>query len=167
MRSSHFFSRRSLKSYTSQNMLMLHKPKCGEDDICSIGTLSESHIYQKNHFHKNPLYFRIYADSEADFVIDNYSLGNKTTNIYTQNPVLNGYKTISELDDVLKSGYYKSLLGYIYVGWFVSEITKLENKMGFYFKLSKKDIFMTEEDEEDLKNNVVCRFCEKTLFLIK
>ena len=35
----------------------------------------------------------------------------KTTNIYKQNPVLNGYRIISELD-VLKSGYHKSPLGY-------------------------------------------------------
>ena len=33
--------------------------------------------------------------------------------------------------------------------------------MAVYFKNTKKDIIMTEEDEEDFKNNNVCRFCEK------
>ena len=33
--------------------------------------------------------------------------------------------------------------------------------MAFYFKNTKKEIIMTEEDEEDFKINNVCRFCEK------
>ena len=33
--------------------------------------------------------------------------------------------------------------------------------MAFYFKNTKKDIIMTEEDEEVYKNNDICRFCEK------
>ena len=55
-------------------------------------------------FHKNPLYFRIYADFEADNEKDNSIVRNKTTNIYKQNPVLNGYRIVSELEDVLQSG---------------------------------------------------------------
>ena len=55
---------------------------------------------------------------------------------------------VSELNDVLKSGYYHSPLGYENVDWFVNEIIKLENKMNFYFKNTKKDIIMTKEDEE-------------------
>ena len=123
-----------------------------------------SHIYiGKKHFHKNPLYFRIYADFEADNEKDNSKIGNKTTNIYKQNPVLNGYYIISELEDVLKSGYYESPLGYDNVDWFVKEIIKLENKMAFYFKNTKKDIIMTEDDEEDYRNDNICRFCEKNI----
>ena len=34
--------------------------------------------------------FRIYANFEAHNEKDNSNLGNKTTNIYKQNPVLNG-----------------------------------------------------------------------------
>ena len=116
---------------------------------------------EKKHFHKNPLYFRIYADFEADNEIDNSSIGNKTTNIYKQNLVLNGYHRESELEDVLQSSYCKSPLGYDDVDWFVVEVIKLENKMTFYFKNTKKDIIMTEEDEEDFRNNNICRFCEK------
>ena len=31
--------------------------------------------------------------------------------------------------------------------------------MVFYFKNTNKDILMTEEDEEDYRNNNFCRFC--------
>ena len=39
--------------------------------------------------------------------------------------------------------------------------------MAFYFKNTKKDIIMTEEADEDFRNNNICRFCEKILNLIK
>ena len=58
--------RRCLNSYTSENMLVLHKPKCENNDITAVTTSNESHIYWKEQFHKNSLYFRIYADFEAD-----------------------------------------------------------------------------------------------------
>ena len=65
------------------------------------------------------------------------------------------------MDDVLKSSYYKSALGYDNVDWFVDEVRKLENKMSFYFENTKKDIVLTQEDEEDYRNNNICCFCEK------
>ena len=144
-------------------MLMLHKPKSENIDITTIRTSSESHIHWKKHFHKNPIYFKIYADFEADNEKDNSSVGNKTTNIYKRNPVLNGYRIVSELEDVLQSGYYKSPLGYDNVDWFVDEVIKLENKMAFYFKKTEKDINMTKKNEEDYRNNNICRFCEKNI----
>ena len=67
------------------------------------------------------------------------------------------------MNDVLESGYYESPLGYDNVDWFVKEIIKLENKMAFYFKETKKDIIMKQEDEEDFKNNNICRFCGKEI----
>ena len=152
-----------MKSYTSENMLIKHKPKCENNDITATKTSNESHLHWKKHFHKNPLYFRIYADFEADNENDNSVVGNKTTNIYRQNPVLNGYHIVSELEDVLKSEYYKSPLGYDNVNWFVDEVIKLENKLAFYFKNTKKHINMLEEDEEDYKNNNICRFCGKII----
>ena len=121
---------------------------------------NESHIKWKKHFYKNPLYFRIYADFEADNEIDDSSIGNKTTKIFKQNPIFNGYNIVSELNDVLESGYYKSPLGYDNVDWFVNEVITLENKMAFYIKNTKKNIISTEEDEEDSENNNICRFCE-------
>ena len=158
-----FICRRCLSSYTSENMLIKHKEKCGYDNITSIKTSNESHHQWKKHFHKNLLYFRIYADFEADNEKDDSVVGNKTTNIYKQNPVINGYHIVSEIEDVLKSVYYKSPLGYDNVDWFVDEVIKLENKMAFYFKNTNKDIIMTPEDEQDYKNNNICRFCEKII----
>ena len=99
-----FVCRRGFNSYTCEIALINHKEKCGDDNICTIRTSNESHLYWKKHFHKNPLYLRIIADFEADNEKDDYKIGNKTTNIYKQKPVLNGYNIISELNDVLKSG---------------------------------------------------------------
>ena len=144
-----FLCRRCLSSNTCENMLKIHKPKCENNDISTIRTSPESHHHWKKPFHKNPFYFRIYADFEADDEKDNTIIGNKTTNIYKQIPVLNGYRIESELEDVLQSGYYKSPLGKHNVDWFVNEVKKLENNMAFYFKKTKKDIIMTEKDEDD------------------
>ena len=58
-------------------MLMLHKPKCENYYITTIRTSSESHIQWKKHFHKKPLYFRLYANFVADNEIDNSSKVNK------------------------------------------------------------------------------------------
>ena len=80
---------------------MIHKPKCDNNDITTIGTSSESHLPWKKQFHKNPLYFRIYADFKADNEKDNSSIRNKTTNIYKQYLVFNGYQLESELEDFL------------------------------------------------------------------
>ena len=142
-------------------MLMLRKQKCGEDKLTTIRTSLDSHICWKNHFHRNPLYFRIYADFEADKEIVTSSIGDKTTNIYKQNPVLNGYNILSELEDVLKSGYYKPPLGYNNINWLVNEVIKLENKMAFYFQNTKKSIIMAKGDEEHYRKIIICRFCDK------
>ena len=144
-------------------MFMKHKQKCGEDNITTFRTSSESHLHWKNHFHKNTLDFRIYADFEAENEIDNSNIGNKTTNIYKQNPILDGYHIESELEGILESGYHKSPLGYNNVDWFVDEVIKLESKMVLYFKNTKKDMVLTEENEEDYRNNNICRFCEKNI----
>ena len=79
-----FLCRRCLKSYTSEKIMKLHKPKCENNDITTLRTSNEPHLYWKRHFHKNPLYFRIYADFEADKEKDNSFVVNKTTNIFNQ-----------------------------------------------------------------------------------
>ena len=157
-----YICRKCLSSHTGENILLKHKQKCGKENLTTIKTSNKSHFHWKNHFHKNPFYFRIYADFEADNEIDNSNIVNKTTNIYKQNAVFNGYHIETELEDVLKIDYYKSPLGYNNVDWFVNEVIKLENKMAFNFKNTKKDIIMTEEDE-DYRNNNICRFCEKII----
>ena len=82
-------------------MLLLHDPKCENNDITTIRTSPESHLHWKDHSPKNPLYFRIYADFEGDNEIDNSSIGNKTINVYKQNRVLNGYHIESDMNDIL------------------------------------------------------------------
>ena len=144
-------------------MLIKHKQKSGEDNKTALRNSSESHLHWKKHFPKNPLYFRIHAEFEADNEKDNSSIGNKTTNFYKQNPVLNGYHIESDMENVLASGYYKSPLGYDNVDWFVNEVIKIENKMTFYFVNTNKDIFLTEEDEKDYRIIDFCRFCEKKI----
>ena len=95
------------------------------------------------------LEFRIYVDFEADNGKDDFRIGNKTTNFFKRNPILNRYHVVSELEDILKSDYYKPHLGYDEVDWFVNEVIKLGKKVTVYFKLLEKKIIMIEEDEED------------------
>ena len=49
-----FICRHRLNSYTSESILKVHEQKSGEDDICSIRTSNESHLYWKKLFQKNP-----------------------------------------------------------------------------------------------------------------
>ena len=76
---------------------------------------------------------------------------------------MNGYHIESELNDTLKSGYYESPLGYNIVIWFVDEIIKLEKKMAFCFKNTKKNIILTQEDKEYFDINNVRRFGESEI----
>ena len=124
-------------------MVIKLKEKCGQNqEITIIRSSDESHIYWKNHFHSNPLYFRVYVDFEAHNQNDNSSIRNKTYNFYKQNPVLNGYHIMSELADILETRSYESPLGYKKVDWFVNEIIKLENKIALFFKNTEKDNIM-------------------------
>ena len=50
-----FICSRCLNSFTSENILMLLKPKCENNDITIIRTSPESHLPRKDHFDKNPL----------------------------------------------------------------------------------------------------------------
>ena len=144
-------------------MITKHKKLCKENQ--KLKTSPESHIYWKKNFQKNKLYFRIYADFEADNKKENTNIGDKTANIYKQEPVCNGYQILSNLEHNLKTEYHKSPLGHENINWFVDEIVKLENQMNFWFKDTKKDIIMTEEDQQDFENNNICRYCEKYIEL--
>ena len=154
-----YVCRKCLNSYTTNSMLVKHKKLCKENQ--QLKTSPNSHIYWKKYYQKNKLYFRIYADLEADNKKEDTIIGDKTTNIYKQEPVCNGYHIVSELEDVLKSGYHKSPLGQESVNWFVDEIVKLENQMNFWFKNTNEDIITTEEDKQDFENDNICRYCEK------
>ena len=87
----------------------------------------------------------IIADFEADNEIANSSIRNKTTNIFTQNPVNNGCYIVSDLDNVLKSGYYESPPGYENVYWFTDEVIRFENKVAFFFENTNKDFYYVQK----------------------
>ena len=100
-----------MSCYTSQNVLTNYKQRCEQPGISTIRTSSKSHLFWKKHFCTNILYFRKKAGLEAENEIDDTHKSNKTTIIWKQNPVCNGYYIVSELHDVSKSGYYESFLG--------------------------------------------------------
>ena len=45
-----FICRRCLNSYTNENMLLLHKPKCEINDITTIRISNELHLHRKKDF---------------------------------------------------------------------------------------------------------------------
>ena len=65
---------------------------------------------------------------------------------------------MSDLNDVLKKVSYETPIGYEDVDWFVDEVMILENKIFFYFKNSKRNFTLTEEDKEHYKIKKNCRF---------
>ena len=162
-RDSKFVCRRCLSCFTNENVLVKHTERCKQQDITAIRVSKDSHLMWKKHFHKIPLYFRIYGDFECNNKREYSNIGNKTTNIFRQNPMCNGFYIVSEMDNVLQSGWHLSPFGEDNVEWFVNEVIKIENKMNFYFKNTKKEIMMTQEDEEDFKNSTHCWFCELPL----
>ena len=60
-----YVCRRCLCSYSNEKVLENINLNVNQQEITSIRTSNESHIYWKKYFHKIPLYFRIYADFEA------------------------------------------------------------------------------------------------------
>ena len=159
-----YICRKCLSGYTSDNMTFKHKQKCDmRHDITTIKNSYKPYINWDKHCHKIPVYFRIYADVEADNEIDYTCSGKKTTNVYKQNPGCNGYRIESDLIDILQSGYYNSPLDNKNVDWFVNEIIKVEKKVSFYFENTKKNMIMTEENIKEFENNIICRFYEKEI----
>ena len=163
-RNKSFACRRCLHSHTNEYVSMNQKGICGDYDICSISSSSESQLHWIDQFHKSPLYLGIIADFEDDIEIDNSNIRNKTTNIFKQNPMCIDYHIKSEVGDVLKSCYFNSTLDYDNEDWFVIEVIKLEIRKVFYFKKTMKAIILSEEGVEVYKNNNICRFCEKQTF---
>ena len=47
-------------------MVLKHKQMWEQQEITGIKTSNEYHFYWKKHFQRTPLYFRFYADFEAD-----------------------------------------------------------------------------------------------------
>ena len=67
------------------------------------------------------------------------------------------------MEDVLKSGYYESSLGFDIIEWFLDEPFRLEHKMFFYLKTKKKYNILSEGDEDHYRKNDICQFCEKEI----
>ena len=93
----------------------------------------------KKHFHKFPLYFRIYGDFDCNNSTALPHIVIKTTLIFRQNPICNGFYIVSELNNVLQSGY-RSCFGENNVKWFVNEGIKIENKMKFSSRIQRKTL---------------------------
>ena len=139
-----FLCKRCLNSYASENMIIKHKQQSFQKQLTSIKASPESHLNWKSPFHKNLLYFNIYADFEADNAKEDSKAGcNKTTKIFRHIRVCNSYENLSELEDVIIRGYHKSPLGYENIDWFVAEIINFEIEMTFCFKNTTKDTIMT------------------------
>ena len=65
------------------------------------------------------------------------------------------------MNDVSQNGCYSSPLGFNNVDWIVDELIKVEKKLNFFFKNTKKDIVKTEEDEEVFEIIILYPFSEK------
>ena len=51
-----YICRQGLSSYTSENILIKHKQKCGKDNITTIQTLNESNLHWKIHLKKSNIF---------------------------------------------------------------------------------------------------------------
>ena len=102
--------------------------------MTSIGSSNDSHFFCESHFQKKPSRLSIYPDSETDNEIDESKIRNKITDVNKQNPVSNGYHIVSELGDLLQSGFYDSSLGYDNVDWFADGVISLLNKIFLIYK---------------------------------
>ena len=118
--------------FTCQTVSKKHQQRYEQQEITSLKTSNEYRPLWKKNFIKNLLYFRIYADFDVDKRFDNYSIGIKTTTFFKQRPVCIGFYILSQSEEIFRSGYYESPLGYKNVNWFVEEVIKLEIKMFFF-----------------------------------
>ena len=100
-----FISRRCLSCIEHDFVLKKHKERREQQDFTAIRFFSDKHLTWKKHYRKVPLYFRKNADFECNNEKDNSIMGEKTTNIYKQNPVCNGYYIVSDMTEVLAKEY--------------------------------------------------------------
>ena len=101
---------------------MKQMQKRNHQEITAGKKSNDSQLYWKKQFQNNLLYFNPYADFEGNNEVDTPDMSNKTNNIYRQNLVYNGYGKVSELNDILQNGYYRSPLRTENWDWFVDEV---------------------------------------------
>ena len=70
---------------------------------------------------------------------------------------------MNDLNDVLQGGFCETLLSYDILDWFVNEVRKIDNYMGFFFKNTNKDMLLTEEDEQTFDHINICLSCETSI----
>ena len=63
---SQFVCRRCLSCFKVENVLENHIERCNQQEITFINVSKESHLKWDKHFHKVPIYFRIYGDFECN-----------------------------------------------------------------------------------------------------
>ena len=136
---------RCLNCFKLENVLVNHTKSCELQDITAIKFSKDNHLMWKKHFHEIPQYLKIYGDFECNNKIEDSHIANRTTNIFRQIPTCNGIYIVFELNNVLQSGY-QSCFGENNVEWFAIEVIKIENKMKFYLKNTKKDIVVTQKN---------------------
>ena len=76
---------------------------------------------------------------------------------------MNGYRIISELEDVLESDYFKSPIGYDNVDWFVNEVIKMKNKMAFFFKTPRKISLWKRKIKKIIEIIIIVIFVKKNI----
>ena len=82
-----------------------HKDRCEERDFPSTKISIDTNIKWKNHNQKVPSYFKINADFKCINEKDNSTIGEKSTNIFKQNPVCSEYYIVSDLPEVLRNEF--------------------------------------------------------------
>ncbi len=149
-----------MNGFSSQKVLENHKTLCNNQKITRINFPEKDRF----HFHKNyfkvPFHFRIYADFECyNQPVEEEETG-KTKTIFKQLPIAVGYYIMSDLPDVLETGYH-SYFGEDCVEWFVTQISQIEERMKKFFDETDEALQMTSDDKEHFNNNNICWLCEK------
>ncbi len=174
-----YLCRRCINGFRTEQALNNHKELCNKQEITRMVFPKEDSFKFNKYHYKIDLPFRIYADIESMQVpirnresealqipIEDRESENqespleKTTNIYKQIPINIGYYILSDIPDVLESGYH-SYFGEDCVNWFVEKIKKIEKKVGIFFNTTNKPLEMNDDNINDFENNNTCWLCEK------
>ena len=77
-----------MNAFTNQVVLINITQKCRQQENISKRLSTESHLYWKKRFQRNPMYFRFVVDFAADNEIDKSNIGFKSTNIFQTKPCI-------------------------------------------------------------------------------
>ena len=91
---------------------MKRNKRCEQQELTNIKFSIESHLHLKNHFLKNPVFFRTFAIFEAVIEIGISFISQNTNNFHKINPVYIGSYIASEIIDILGNCYSDFPPGY-------------------------------------------------------